>query len=113
MLLSFLIFGFRSLAGIEEVPADTDAPEQVETKGEGEEVNEMQQQNVAEEVQSIQGSEGRKVRRKKDFLFKISEFNVMFSFLLCLYLTECIQSTVKDKQCPACRGTREPSANTD
>lgn len=40
-----------------------DVPEQGETKGEGEvkEDSEMQQQRVDEEVQSIQGFEGRKV----------------------------------------------------
>lgn len=57
-------FGPRSLAGGTEVPADVDVPEQGETKGEGEEKeeNETQQQREEEEVQSIQGSEWRKVR---------------------------------------------------
>ncbi|XP_036976768.1 dynein intermediate chain CFAP94, axonemal isoform X2 [Acanthopagrus latus] len=52
----------RSLKGTEEVPADADMPEQEETKGEEEvkEDDETQQQRVDEEVQSIQGSEGRK-----------------------------------------------------
>ncbi|XP_044042078.1 dynein axonemal intermediate chain 7 isoform X2 [Siniperca chuatsi] len=52
----------RSLAGGEEVPADIDVPEQGETKGEGEvkEDNEAQQQRADEEVQSVQGFEGRK-----------------------------------------------------
>ncbi|XP_042367700.1 dynein axonemal intermediate chain 7 [Plectropomus leopardus] len=51
----------RSLSGAEEVPADTDAPEQEETKAEGEvkEDSEMQQR-VEEGEQSIQGFEGRK-----------------------------------------------------
>ncbi len=58
------MFGPRSLAGGEEVPADIDEPEQGETKGE-EEVkgdDEMQPQRADEEVQSIQGFDGRKVR---------------------------------------------------
>ncbi|XP_034719562.1 protein CASC1 isoform X2 [Etheostoma cragini] len=52
----------RSLAGGEEVPADIDLPEQGETKrtGEVKEDIETQQQRVDEEVQSIQGSEGKK-----------------------------------------------------
>ncbi|XP_073336496.1 dynein axonemal intermediate chain 7 [Pagrus major] len=52
----------RSLTGVEEVLADIDIHEQEETKGEEEvkEDNETQQQRVDEEVQSIQGSEGRK-----------------------------------------------------
>ncbi|XP_070709649.1 dynein axonemal intermediate chain 7 [Pempheris klunzingeri] len=51
----------RSLAGSEEVPADTDIPEQGEIKGEEvREDSETQQQRGDEEVQSIQGLEGTK-----------------------------------------------------
>ncbi|XP_030295375.1 dynein axonemal intermediate chain 7 isoform X2 [Sparus aurata] len=52
----------RSLTGIEEAPADVDIPKQEEAKGEEEvkEDDETQQQRVDEEVQSLQGSEGRK-----------------------------------------------------
>lgn len=58
-----LLFGPRSLAGSTEVPADVDISELGETNGEGEvkEDNETQQQREDEEVQSTQGSEGRKV----------------------------------------------------
>lgn len=67
MFLSFqLLLGPRSLTGGEEVPADIDAPVQEETKGEGavreDDEAQQQQQRVDEEVQSIQGFEGRKVR---------------------------------------------------
>ncbi len=65
-LVFFYLCGRRSLAGVEELPADIDVPEQEETEAEreveGEEVDETQQQRVDEEVQSIQGFEGRKVR---------------------------------------------------
>ncbi|XP_026183084.1 dynein axonemal intermediate chain 7 isoform X2 [Mastacembelus armatus] len=52
----------RSLAGSDGIPADTDLPEQGETKVDMDvkEDNEAQQQRVDEEVQSIQGLEGRK-----------------------------------------------------
>ncbi|XP_071358086.1 dynein axonemal intermediate chain 7 isoform X2 [Trachinotus anak] len=52
----------RSLAGGDEVPADIAPPEQGETKEDGEvkDGNEMPQQRVDEEVQSIHGLEGRK-----------------------------------------------------
>ncbi|KAK5849176.1 hypothetical protein PBY51_008838 [Eleginops maclovinus] len=53
----------RSLAGGEEVPIDKDVPEQGETKAEGEVLEDIEvqhQQTVDEEVQSIQGNEGRK-----------------------------------------------------
>ncbi|XP_039997547.1 dynein intermediate chain CFAP94, axonemal isoform X2 [Xiphias gladius] len=52
----------RSLAGGDEVPADIDLPEQGETKEDGDvkDDSETQQQRVDEEVQSIQGLEGRK-----------------------------------------------------
>lgn len=57
------LFGARSLAGGEEVPVDIDVTEQVETEEEGEaNKDETQQQRVDEEVQSIQGFEGQKVR---------------------------------------------------
>lgn len=61
--------GLRSLMGGEEIPADT--AEQGETKVD-EEVkvdDETQQQRVDEEVKSIAGSEGQKVRRREVFLF--------------------------------------------
>lgn len=63
--------GLRSLMGGEEIPADTAVPEQGETKVD-EEVkvdDETQQQRVDEEVKSIAGSEGQKVRRREVFLF--------------------------------------------
>ncbi|XP_058480321.1 dynein axonemal intermediate chain 7 [Solea solea] len=52
----------RSLSGGDEIPAGVDLPEQGETRdnGEGKDDNETQQQRVDEEVQSIQGVEGRK-----------------------------------------------------
>ncbi|XP_018555984.1 dynein axonemal intermediate chain 7 isoform X1 [Lates calcarifer] len=51
----------RSLAGGNEVPVDIDLPEQGETKEEVvKDDNETQQQQADEEVQSIQGLEGRK-----------------------------------------------------
>ncbi|XP_040886603.1 dynein intermediate chain CFAP94, axonemal [Toxotes jaculatrix] len=52
----------RSLAGGDEVSADVDLPELEETKEDSEvkDDNETQQQRVDEEVQSIQGLEGRK-----------------------------------------------------
>ncbi|XP_054481056.1 dynein axonemal intermediate chain 7 [Anoplopoma fimbria] len=52
----------RSLTGGEEVPADIEVPEQVETEADGEvkEDNETLQQSLDEEVQSIQGLDGRK-----------------------------------------------------
>ncbi|KAG8005722.1 Protein CASC1, partial [Nibea albiflora] len=52
----------RSLTGGEEIPTDTAAPEQGETKADEEEKvdSETQQQRVDEEVQSIAGSEGQK-----------------------------------------------------
>ncbi|XP_034529584.1 protein CASC1 isoform X2 [Notolabrus celidotus] len=53
---------YRSLAGDEDVPADVDEPEQEETKEEEEvkEGSEAKQEGEDEEVQSIQGLEGRK-----------------------------------------------------
>lgn len=61
------LFGPRSLAGGDEVPADIDLPEQGETKEDGDvkDDSETQQQRVDEEVQSIQGLEGRKVKQMK------------------------------------------------
>lgn len=49
------VFGPRSLAGDEEVPASIDVPQQGELKGEG-------KVKEGNEVQSIQRTEGRKVR---------------------------------------------------
>lgn len=75
----------RSLAGGEEVPADPDLPEQGETKEE-EEVKDdkTQPQKLDEEVQSVQGQEGRKVIQKKKWLCWVPTFNVVFSVLLCV-----------------------------
>lgn len=56
------LFGPRSLAGGEEVPTDIDEQEQGGTKGEEEVKEDDEQQRVDEEVQSIQGFDGRKVR---------------------------------------------------
>lgn len=58
-----LLFGPRSFAGSTEVPADVDVSELRETNGEEEEKgdSETEQQREDEEVQSTQGSEGRKV----------------------------------------------------
>lgn len=108
LLLSPHIFAPRSLAGGEEVPAEI--PEQGETKREGgavEDIEAQQQQTVDEEVQSIQGHEGRKVRRWA------TRFNVMFVFLLCVFLSECSQCTVEEKQPPAPRRPWEPDRDTD
>ena len=96
------LFAPRSLKGTEEVPADADMPEQEETKGEEEvkEDDETQQQRVDEEVQSIQGSEGRKVGWNQH----LADL-VMFSFLFWTFPTERSQSTVG--------WTREPSTDPD
>uniref|UniRef100_A0A3B4XXM8 Dynein axonemal intermediate chain 7 n=1 Tax=Seriola lalandi dorsalis TaxID=1841481 RepID=A0A3B4XXM8_SERLL len=79
-------------------PADIDLPEQGETKEDEEVKNdkETQQQRVDEEVQSIRGLEGRKIKQKIKRLGWVFTFNVMFSFLLCMFLTECSQSPVVD-----------------
>lgn len=75
------LFAPRSLTGIEEAPADVDIPKQEEAKGEEEvkEDDETQQQRVDEEVQSLQGSEGRKVGWNKHLLI----WNLMWCFHSC------------------------------
>ncbi|XP_019947844.2 dynein axonemal intermediate chain 7 isoform X1 [Paralichthys olivaceus] len=52
----------RSLVGVDEAPADTNLPEQVETKGDGEakDDSKTQQQTADEEEQSIEGLERKK-----------------------------------------------------
>lgn len=59
--VSFCLVGYRSLAGNDEIAADTDFPAEGETKVEVKEESEMQSETVDEEEQLTRSSEGQKV----------------------------------------------------
>lgn len=115
LLRTILCSGSRSLAGGDEIAADIDVPEQGEKK-EDEDVkedDEVQQQGVDEEVHSIQGSEGQKVRSKTELLVFDSLQCDIFIPLVCVSHIERSQSTVEEKQPPACRRPIKPDTDTD